>query len=126
MGIYRPKDITIYAIQHCPTGRIYVGRTNSLEQRLEAHFRSLRSGSHPNELMQSDYNEYGNDYEVFVLEVVEDSYPIKRDAEFKWMDKLNTGDKRIGYNYKDPHFKHSGIELPEIIPGVPTPNTVES
>ena len=123
MGYY-DRDITIYAIQHCQTGRIYVGRTSQLDQRLKAHFQSLRNNTHPNELMQSDYNQYGDDYEVFVLEVVENAYPIKRDAEFKWMDKLNTGDQRVGYNYKDHHFKASSIDIPEVSPGVPIPNEV--
>ena len=123
--MFGERHTTIYAIQHCPTGRIYVGRTTSLEQRLRAHFLSLKNNSHPNELMQSDYNDFGNDYEVFILEIVEDKYPIKRDAEYKWMDELNTGDQRVGYNYKDPHFKQSAMELPEITPGIPIPNKVE-
>lgn len=124
MNMYDSKHTTVYAIQHCPTGRIYVGRTTSLKQRLEAHFRSLKSHSHPNELMQSDYDEYGEDYEVFVLEVVENTYPLKRDAEIKWMEKLNTGDPRVGYNHRDNHFRYPGVELPEITPGVPIPNKV--
>lgn len=118
------KDITIYAIQHCQTGRIYVGRTRSLETRLKAHFNALKNNSHPNELMQQDYNDYGNNYEIFILEKVEEKYPKYRDAEFKWMDELNTGDTRVGYNHKDPHFKTADWDLPEIVPGVPKPNEV--
>lgn len=117
-------NTTIYAIQHCQTGRIYVGRTNWLDRRLKAHFNSLKNNTHPNELMQSDYNEFGNDFEVFVLEVVEDKYPTRRDAEHKWMDKLGTGDPKVGYNYKDPYFTHQS-PVPEISPGIPIPNEEE-
>ncbi len=115
-------EITIYALQHCRTGRIYVGRTKDLTGRIYSHLRALASNSHPNELMQRDYNDYGDDYELFVLAKTEDTYPDMRDAEHYWMEKLNTGDPRIGYNYKDNHFKSSGIEIPEITPGCPTPN----
>lgn len=124
MGIFEPKDITVYAIQHCHTGRIYVGRTKDLTLRLRAHFGALRNNNHPNELMQRDFNDYGDDYEVFILETVPDKYPDIRDAEYKWMDKLNTGDQRVGYNYKDRHFKASSIDLPEVSPGIPIPNEV--
>lgn len=123
MNVYR-ENVTIYAIQHCQTGRIYVGRTIWLDGRLKAHFSALKNNAHPNELMQSDYNEFGNDFEVFVLEVVENEYPARRDAEHKWMDKLGTGDPRVGYNYKDPYFVHRG-SVPEISPGIPVPNRLE-
>lgn len=121
---HEPKEITIYAIQHCPTGRIYVGRTGAFETRMKAHFNALRKNMHPNELMQKDYNEYGDDYEIFILETLENKYPQIRDAEFRWMDELGTGDERIGYNYKDPHYRKADWELPEIVPGIPKPNEV--
>lgn len=116
------RKTTIYAIQHCPTGRIYVGRTKDFDSRVKSHFIALKSGSHPNELMQRDYNDYGNDYDLFVLEVVESIYPDMRESELKWMDKLNTGDPQVGYNYKDNHFRKSTVEIPDVSPGVPTPN----
>ena len=125
MSMYSSDTNTIYAIQHRQTGRIYVGRTASLDQRLKAHFLALRSNSHPNELMQSDYNEFGEDYEIFILEEVENKYPLRRDAEHKWMETLGTGDERIGYNSRDPHFRRSGVSIPEISPGIPTPNLIE-
>lgn len=118
------KTKTIYAIQHTPTGRIYVGKTWRLDDRIKQHMNALKNGTHPNELMQSDYNESGTDYKIFVLEVVEDIYPLHRDAEWKWMDKLGTGDPRIGYNYNDPHYRTSGKTY-EVTPGVPEPNAVD-
>lgn len=119
------KDTIVYALQHNPTGRIYVGRTTALESRIKAHIYALHGKKHPNELMQRDHDEYGDDYTVYVLEKFEGSpYPDITVSEQGWMDKLNTGDPRVGYNFKDPHFKQSGLALPEIVPGVPTPNEV--
>lgn len=119
------KKTLIYALQHNPTGRIYVGRTQDLESRIKAHLTALKGGKHHNELMQEDYNKSGDDYSLFVLDEFDGSpYPDVRDSEQGWMDKLNTGDTRIGYNYKDPHFKQGGITMPEIEPGVPIPNEV--
>ena len=118
-------DTTIYALQHNPTGRIYVGRTKDLETRIKAHLSALKGGKHPNELMQEDYNEYGDDYSLFVLEQFKGSPdPDVKESERGWMDKLNTGNRRAGYNYKDPHFREGGTTIPEIEPGIPIPNEV--
>lgn len=121
MGYRYPR--TVYAIQHKPTGRIYVGSTNDLDARLKAHMGALKAGKHPNKLMQEDYNLHGGDYEVFVLDEY-DSYET-RSTEHEWMEELNTGDERIGYNSRDPHFTRKSIDIPEITPGVPTPNSLD-
>lgn len=114
---------TVYAIQHVPTGRIYVGSTSCLDQRIKSHIAALKNGKHPNKDMQRDCEEFGFDYEFFVIDSI--TGMDDRSKEKEWMDKLNTGNPKVGYNSRDPHFKHSLYEMPEITPGVPIPNEID-
>lgn len=88
----------IYAIQHNKTKRIYVGNTGR-PGRIEKHFSLLRNGKHDNELMQEDYEKYGNDYTTYILEVVLDGTETRRERH--WMQYFNTHNPEYGYNYKD-------------------------
>ena len=110
----------VYAIQHNVTGRIYIGRTQNLQQRCTSHFSALKKGIHKIGLMQSDYNAYGDDYTVFIVDEIH-SFD-ERGKEIEWMEKLKTYDPDIGYNYKDLHFSHR-IQI-DFVNGVPTPNKV--
>lgn len=114
----RPK--VIYAIQHRKTGRIYVGSSQKLEERLHAHLLALKNGTHPVELMQEDADKYGLDYEFFILDKYESCRESKK--EYEWMVKLNTGDPKCGYNYKDAHFRNRRKPI-VFSEGIPTPNT---
>jgi len=108
---------TVYAIQHNQTKRIYVGSTTKgIAQRYTAHLCELSRGKHRSAIMQLDYNEFGNDYSLFVLEQgaterVEhpyrfgDSISTRTMAEYQWMKKYNTIDPRFGYNAQDKSAK---------------------
>lgn len=95
-------NMTIYAIQHNVTGRVYVGRTKNLEQRYFTHMTKLRTHTHTSPIMQKDFDEYGEDYSVFILERTSENL---KGNEFRWMELLNTNNPEIGYNGQDPHFK---------------------
>ena len=115
---------TIYAIQHNETGRIYVGNTSKLTRRIGDHMWQLKSGKHCNKEMQKDYDEYGDDYSVYVLDKIEDgSQKIK---EMEWMEKLGTYDVRVGYNHNDPWFRRKRPREVKITEGIPVPNEVWS
>ena len=103
---------TIYAIQHNVTKRIYIGSSCRLKDRYKNHIYALRTGKHSNEDMQSDYDQYGEDYSVFALEEV--CKYDDRSKEYEWMKKYKTHQRGIGYNYNDPAFTRSKkpTELP--------------
>ena len=110
----------VYAIQHNTTGRIYVGSADNIQNRYKSHLSLLRRGKHKNKEMQHDFNGYGDNYSVFVLDEIksiEDS-----GLENKWMDKLRTYDTRIGYNHADPHYRN-GREI-QFVSGTPIPNKI--
>ena len=108
---------TIYAIQHNPTKRIYVGSSAYPAQRYESHMMDLRAHRHVNPLFQKDFDEYGEDYSFFVLDEIE-TYE-DRFKEYEWMRKLGTYDPEVGYNKRDVK-KGLKKEIP-IKDGVPTP-----
>ena len=89
----------VYAIQHNVTKKIYIGSSYDVEQRYKSHIWALRGGKHTVEDMQDDYDEYGEDYSVFILDEIT-NYD-QRCAEYEWMRKYNSIDRRYGYNYKD-------------------------
>ena len=89
----------VYAIQHNPTGKIYVGSSHRLYQRVMTHVGNLRRGEHPIPEMQKDCDAYGFNYTVYIVDVVrwiEESW-----KEFRWMDVLGTRDPSKGYNMRD-------------------------
>lgn len=101
---------TIYAIQHKPTGRIYIGSSKDAKERCKTHIGALRRGKHPNALMQEDYNKHGEDYSFYILGEIT-SYDQKI-REYEWMERLRTYDPACGYNGKDNHFaKRKGKDM---------------
>lgn len=91
--------MNVYAMKHNVTGRVYVGSTtHSPVARCRQHIKLLRQHRHNVEAMQADFDSYGENYSVYLLEV----YPgFGRISEGRWMDMLGTKNKERGYNYKD-------------------------
>ena len=104
----------IYAIQHNQTKRIYVGCTKNITNRYIQHMQNLKSGRHASEEIQHDFDEFGEDFSVFLLEEIdkpsvlveaENGRLIRADrkAEFDWMKKYKTIYE--GYNRQDGRAK---------------------
>ena len=63
---------------------------------------ALRSHKHHVEDMQSDFDEYGDNYTIIILE---ENVGFKdRYKEYQWMEKYQSHIRGKGYNYNDPHF----------------------
>lgn len=107
----------VYAIQHNITKRIYIGSSQNIESRYLNHMYQLRKGKHTIEDMQADFNEYGEDYSLFVLE--EFTSFADRCVEYKWMEKYQSHIRGKGYNYKDPVMKKRVKPTVRIVPGLP-------
>jgi len=90
----------IYAIKHLPTEKIYIGATENVHRRMQAHFGALRRGQHPNREMQADCDCCGGRYVVYLLDVIQTR--ADKNKEFYWMDALKTRDPKYGYNTHDP------------------------
>lgn len=114
----------IYAIRCRRTGRVYIGRTYRLDQRIKEHFSELRRGlksicTYPGRTVsqfQSDYNKYGE--ESFDVWVIERDVPPERckEREAYWISEYNSADPRFGYNRLDEKLKP---RIPPYIEGTP-------
>lgn len=96
---------SVYMIRHNVTGRMYIGSSKNASSRCRSHLNMLRSRSHIVEDMQKDFDEYGEDYTISVLETI--TQFSDRNKEYEWMKKYNSHIRGIGYNYKD----HATIQL---------------
>ena len=97
----------IYAIQHNESKRMYIGITRNVKRRYLNHIYALRSGKHSIEDMQKDFDEYGENYTLFVLEDL--------DKEYEYMREYQTYVRGIGYNYKDKVFAEKSVNIPLIV-----------
>jgi len=95
----------VYMLRNTITNKCYVGSTSNLECRLKFHLSSLKNGTHSVEDMQADFDEYGDHFQVFILDtILQFNDRIK---EYEWMRKLSTNNRQFGYNYKDPTVREA-------------------
>lgn len=111
---------TVYAIQHNETKRIYVGSSARVKERYWNHIYQLRNHKHKNEDMQSDFDSYGENYSLFIIDEINEW--SEKNKEYEWMIKLQSHIRGSGYNYKDHSCKSNSrsYKLP-IKSGVPIP-----
>ena len=90
---------SVYMIKHNATGRIYIGSTAHLKNRLSCHLSRLRCGKHHIEDMQADFDKYGENYTIEVLDEI--ATIEEKHKEYEWMKKFNSLERGVGYNYRD-------------------------
>ncbi len=121
----------IYAIQHNETKKVYIGCSKNVPGRYQQHISRLRHNKHSSKEMQEDFDKYGEDFSVFILEEIEnireEEYKsefglitTKHIAEYKWMKEYDTLDN--GYNsqdYKARYFLERGYSSFPFKKGLP-------
>lgn len=86
----------IYKIINTSNGKIYIGQSKDIEQRIEQHSRALEKGTHENKFMQKDYNIFSS---AFVFEVVEECpLSLLNEAEKRWIAYYRSNNPLYGYN----------------------------
>ena len=99
---------TVYAIRCKENGKVYVGSTIYLKQRIYQHFRELKkhqktTTSNVNKIVsyvdwQNDYDKYGEDaFEIYCLESNVPQSKL-REREFYWIEEYKARDPEYGYN----------------------------
>lgn len=87
----------IYKITNTLNGRVYVGQSCNIENRMAAHRRYLVRGAHDNNRLQRAWNKYGSGCFTFeVIEAVNDNDALTEREQF-WIDTLSAAGAG-GYN----------------------------
>lgn len=104
MALEQPKNTGIYAIRCNATGRMYIGMSSHIVERVDTHLQELRRNGHTNPQLQADFNEYGEkNFSFFVLEEgLTDKEGRLREQDY--MDEYDTRDPVHGYNCKHPRY----------------------
>jgi len=78
----------IYIIENIRDGKMYIGSSSHIPQRISSHKRSLRRGDHQNNHLQRAWNKYGK--ESFRFKIVE-RCPVEKliEQEQSWLDAGN-------------------------------------
>lgn len=96
-GLPVHKGAGVYGVTNVKNGKVYVGSSLAVRGRLLAHRSYLRRGVHDNTYLQRAWAKYGEG--AFRFDVLEKCRPkdsVRR--EQAWMKKLNSCDRRYGYN----------------------------
>lgn len=89
----------VYAIRHNATNRVYIGSSCHVDKRFYEHLSALKAHRHPVGDMQEDFDKYGDDFTLTVLDHI--ASISEKDKEYEWMDKNQSYIRGVGYNYKD-------------------------
>lgn len=87
----------IYIIKNKINGKIYIGKSYRMNQRLKEHVRNLRKGT-SSKLLQKDFDRYGEEsFKFEILEEVPDKYKLLEKEDF-YIDKYDS--IKNGYNVR--------------------------
>lgn len=88
----------IYLIKNSVNGKVYVGQSRNIRQRIDHHFAPSQGTRHRNPLYFA-MAKYGRQaFEWSVLEELPDDLPVLTDREQYWMDLYQSLDRKFGYN----------------------------
>lgn len=100
----KPFHEIVYCIKHNKTGKEYIGRSGCYLRRIKEHMALLKKGKHTIEDMQSDYDKYGEDYTITILDEITGGSYWETSREFELMYEHESYIRGKGYNYKDRCF----------------------
>lgn len=100
---FKPYRRIIYSIKNNVTGREYIGRTQNFDNRIAHHMADLKRGVHPVSDMQRDFDDYGDDFTISILEEVTGFENRKR--EYELIEEHGSYIRGKGYNYRDTTFR---------------------
>ena len=86
----------IYIIRNLDNGKVYIGQSTDIAQRLRHHKRMLSKGEHPNSLMQRSYDAHDGHFSFKVLE--ECTEDLLDERERFWIAYYDSMNRARGYN----------------------------
>lgn len=105
------SDMGIYKITNTANGKVYIGQSIRLSQRLNDHYLALKNNYHSNQHLQNAYNKYGDVFEMKIIVFCDDELELDALERFyiAYYDSMNP---EKGYNKETGgHFsKHLSEE----------------
>jgi group I intron endonuclease len=92
----------IYTIENIITKKLYVGYTESFNDRFNNHISTLNRNVHKNEHLQKAWNKYGQSNFSFEI-LITCSVDLLESEEHYWCNILDTHNPKHGYNIKATH-----------------------
>ena len=87
----------VYIIKNSVNGKVYIGASRDIYNRLCMHKWKLRTNTHVNEHLQNAFNKYGES--AFTFETFEEcDEEVIYSQENYWCNMLNTHNRNYGYN----------------------------
>jgi hypothetical protein len=94
----------IYFIKNHATGKIYVGQSIQISQRIQQHLSALKNRKHSNSRLQRDWDAYGEEwFEIGVLEHLQAIEELLDRRENEWMHHFDSLNPECGYNQTPNH-----------------------
>lgn len=92
------KKITgIYMIKCKINNKVYIGQSKNIKKRFSDHRSALNRNNHYNDLLQNDWNKYGQcSFEFSLIKECEE-YELNK-LENKYINEYKSYDKKSGYN----------------------------
>lgn len=88
----------IYCIRNTVNGKVYVGSSANIRQRLSRHNSNLKYKKHKNIHLQTSYDKYGDgNFEFIILETLEDASQLVEREQF-YIDFYQSANRNFGYN----------------------------
>lgn len=96
------KKCGIYAICNLTTGKLYIGKSKNIYERIKAHTTLLNIKSKDeNRYLINAWHKYGrNDFKYTVLEYLDFDNAVLCDRELYWIQQYNTTNPEKGYNLR--------------------------
>lgn len=100
--------IGIYAIMNLLNGKIYIGQSIDIEDRLKHHESSLKYNRHENSHLQNSWNEYGEDnFSFYIIQLC--SEEELDELEIKYIRQFDATNRDKGYNMESGGSKNKHI-----------------
>ena len=100
-----PRVSGVYFIKNIQTGQLYIGSSQNIKKRCNAHRCALNNGKHSNQKLQRSYTKYGaSAFDFKVLEQIDGDEVI--DAERRWVKEM-----RPYFNIREVVESNKGVKL---------------
>jgi len=91
------KIAAIYKIENLINGKVYIGSSQDVRQRLRMHKSQLKRGIHGSSHLQASFNKYGEENFYFsIVEIVEKQNLIEKEKYY--IEKHKALERKFGYN----------------------------